>query len=301
VLRYPERKLSSHDLLFGQCNRHFTESRYAMLRYAMPYMQSVRNITIGAVLFPGVPLVRESIISIIISSEVVLKAATRDPLISIVVSPVNSSNINVAVSDLSKRIGRSTPFTALRQKGDIRASRRGLLSLSLAENLHSGPEWQGIVAGVESGTTHDAQLRDGVGELGHANTGLALAGINTHALLAAGVGWIDGDAGGEERAAFVGKDIGGAIPHVGRGAVDVEDAPCGSRGIGDEHGEVLAGADVVGGHDEVVDRGSQVVGSDVSYQAEVGGSCLGRVDGGRSGWGSRGDTKKGQDAGEGQS
>jgi hypothetical protein len=38
-----------------------------MLRYAMPYMQSVRNITIGAALLPSVPPVLESIISIIIS------------------------------------------------------------------------------------------------------------------------------------------------------------------------------------------------------------------------------------------
>lgn len=57
---------------------------------------------------------------------------------------------------------------------------------------------------------------------------------------------------------------------------------------------------MVGRHDEVVDRGREVVGRDVGYQAEVGRRGLGRVNraGGRS---SRGRAQKSQNTGEGDS
>ena len=167
--------------------------------------------------------------------------------------------------------------------------------------MHGRSGIQGIVAGVEASAAHDTQLRDGVGELGQAHAGLALAGVEAYGLLAVGAGRVDGDAGWDDRSALVGEDVGGVVAHVSRGAVDVEDAASGRGSVVYENGEGFAGADVIGGQDEVVDGGREVVGCDVGHKAEVGRSGLGRVDRGGGSGCSAGHAHKGQNAGERQS
>jgi hypothetical protein len=202
----------------------------------------------------------------------------RCPLVGAVVGPINASNILVAVGELSEGVGEATALTALGQERDIRAARRGSLADGLGEHLHGWPIRQGIQAGVEAIAADGVQLGDGVGELGEADAGLTLAGVDAHGGLAVGARGVDGDAGGEQRRALVGEDVGGAVVDVVGGAVDVEDAAGGDAGVGHEHGVVLTGADVVGGQDEVVNGGREVVGGNVGDQAEVLSGSLGRVD-----------------------
>ena len=162
-------------------------------------------------------------------------------------------------------MGGAAPLAALGQESDISASRRSGLALGLAQNLHSGPGVQDVVASVEARAAHDAQLRDGVGELREADAGLALAGVDAHGLLAVGGSRVHGDTGWDDGRALVGQDVGGAVADVSRGAVDVEDAAGGGSGVIHEHSEGLASTGVVRGQDEVVDRGGMVVGRDVGH------------------------------------
>lgn len=223
-------------------------------------------------------------------------------LVGAVVSPVNAGNILIAVGDLSEGVLGTASLAALRQESEIRAPSRRRLALGLAEQLHGSSLGQGAVAGVEAIGADEAQLGDGVGELGEPDTRLALAGVDAHGLLAVGAGAIDHHAGGEEGiAALVGEDVGVSKADVDGSAVEVEDAAAGGSGVLGQHGEVLAGADVVGGQDEVVDGGGEVVGSDIGYQAEVGRGGLGRVDWDGASWNCRCQADEGQGAGEGES
>ena len=168
------------------------------------------------------------------------------PLVGAVHSPVNTGNIGIAVGYLSKRVCKATSLAALGQERNIRTPSGGSLSLDIAKHLHSRPEGQVVRASVEASTTNDVELRNGVGELGQYDAGLALAGVDAQGLLAVGARGVDGDTGREKRSSLVGEDVGALVENIRGGAVDVEDAASGGGLVGDQHGVVLASTDVVG-------------------------------------------------------
>lgn len=250
-------------------------SRYAMLCYSMPRLLIQYSATLKSLSDPTSIITAPSLIDV---STIFKLEPQGCRLVGAVVGPVNAGNILVAVGELSEGVVGATALTALGQKRDIGATLRGGLTRDLGQYLHATAKWQGVQAGVEALAADGVKLGDGVGERSEAEAGLAHAGVDAHGGLAVGAGGVDGEAGGEQRGALVGEDVGVAVVDILGSAVDVEDAARGGGVVGHEHGEVLASANVVGGQDEVVDGWGEVIGGNVGDQAEVLGGSLGRVD-----------------------
>lgn len=297
VRRYPGIDIFNSTSRIGECNKHF----HATLCYAMLFRSC------SVCLHNIIPISKVPVPTSITSrhqsnyTSTLHQGYSRDPLVSAVHGPVNASNISIAVGDLAIGMGETASLAALGQERDISATSRGGLPAGLAQHLYRGSEGQGVVAGVEAGAGRGLERGDGVGELREADAGLARASVDAQGLLAVGAGAVDREAGGVQKGAFVGEDIGGAEADLSRGAVDVEDAARGGGGVVHKHGPGIAGGRVVGRHDEVVDRGREVVGRDVGYQAEVGRGGLGRVDWAGGGRSSAGHAHEAQDGGEGES